>query len=317
MKAHQVHIKDNIDTATKNLIADYWKIIDGKFVFKTNELSQKYNIKIHEITKIVMINSHVTVARNCNECGDLIIKEFKNRSSIAFFLTQNKRSREVSCQKCEDEKRRILNEIYKKQEEERKLIIEQEKLAKEERFQEIIKKQEWEKLNSFEYSILQKIIEFQNLNKIKKEVFNGNYQDKFVWAAINKLEKVGFIHVERKGWGNSITSITSDPRLKIYIKKPNLLKKVDYLAFSLAKKDNKTHIKQPDYSGTFVLQTDVVLKAGVKYIYGGWIQTDNSINLKFTPLEEINIVKQSTVDEEPKIVGEIIREMLDDIQNIE
>lgn len=315
MKNYQLHIKNNIDETAKNIIVDYWNIINDKFVFKISDLAKKYNIRQHEITNLAMANSHFTIAQHCYKCGDVVIEKFENKDKLKFYLTFKNRT--ISCQNCENERLRILDEKYQQQEEERTRRIKKEKFAQEEIFQLLLQNRSWENLNNFEYEILRKIIELPNLNVIKREIFKDNFQDKLIWAAINKIEKNGLIQVDRNGWKNSVTNISCDSRLKNYIKKPKTLKNVDYLGFSLAKREQKTSVRQPDYSGTFVLPTDVILKAGVKYIYGGWVQTDNSINLKFTPLQDIDTVKQTTIDQEPKILGDILKNMSDVIQNNE
>ena len=94
-----------------------------------------------------------------------------------------------------------------------------------------------------------------------------------------------------------------------HIKRPASLKSVDCLSFSLARKEGKREVKQPDYSGTFTLPTDIILKAGVKYVYGGWSQTDNSINLKFTPASQLKTVRQTTLDSEPEHTKDILSRM--------
>ena len=51
----------------------------------------------------------------------------------------------------------------------------------------------------------------------------------------------------------------------------------------------------------------MILKAGEVYLYGGWIQNDQSINLKFTPINQINKApNQTKLDHEPKHISDII-----------
>ncbi|MEH6306927.1 hypothetical protein RYH73_14840 [Olivibacter sp. CPCC 100613] len=88
------------------------------------------------------------------------------------------------------------------------------------------------------------------------------------------------------------------------------------LKFSLARNTNKTKPKQPEYSGTFVLKQDVVIKAGVKYLYGGWELTDGSINLQFKPVEEIFPTQQRDIREEPGFIGRQVEQLYNDLMTI-
>lgn len=73
------------------------------------------------------------------------------------------------------------------------------------------------------------------------------------------------------------------------------------LRFSLAKTDKRINSNQPHYGGTFTLKQDIVLKADVQYIYGGWINNDNSISLIFQPNSEyIKRPEQTSFDVESK-----------------
>ena len=117
------------------------------------------------------------------------------------------------------------------------------------------------------------------------------------------------LRVVRSQLSTTVVKIEFDENIVKFITKPTSSQSEDSLSFSLAKKEHKTKPKQPDYSGTFTLPTDIILKAGVKYIYGGWIQTDLSINLKFTPLANIVSVQQTDIENEPKLAKDILSEM--------
>lgn len=88
------------------------------------------------------------------------------------------------------------------------------------------------------------------------------------------------------------------------------------LGFSLFKNKNKTTSRQPYFSTVFTLSHDVILKKGEKYIAGGWIQTDQSLNVKFTPLSDLeNRTTHTDVENEPKSVKDILNDMYNDLDS--
>lgn len=132
---------------------------------------------------------------------------------------------------------------------------------------------------------------------------------------IKKLEKKGLIFIERSG--SNIIKFDYDKSLIYHIKQDISTNIIDYLSFSLSKRANeKTNPKQPDYSGTFTLPCDVVLKANEKYLYGGWLLTDGSINLKFTPIKDIKKVEQAKIEDESSSYDDGINEMFNSLDDI-
>ena len=305
MKQHRIHIKDNVDETTRKIVSDYWSIENGEFKFNLDNLFKKYSLKQNKITQLIKENSYCLVEEICEQCQTSFERKVETKGNFksSSFIS-------ILCLNCINEQEKIRQENERIRVENYNKRIDELRIEKEKKRQQAIDNKRWLDLNDFELEILEKIIECIDLRSIKKVVFCGNFYDKTIWRAVNRLESFGLIHIERNDRNNSVTNIEFDTNLKNYIKRPIITKFEDYLSFSLTKKDNKTNIKQPDYSGTFTLLTDVVLKAGVKYIYGGWVQTDNSINLKFTPLSEIVTAKQTDIENESKIAKDILSDML-------
>lgn len=176
-----------------------------------------------------------------------------------------------------------------------------------------------------ELSILYELVKNKTKKKIYANVFEDDPHKKLIWGYVNKFEGMGFRNVIRNG--KPVTEFEFDERINETIRnlfhtKTSLDKSgeptaLDYLSFSLSRKENKQTNRRPDYGGTFTLKRDVILRANVEYIYSGWIQTDGSINLKFTPLSNLqskNVI-QENVEHQPELVGEIIKNMFDEIQN--
>lgn len=70
------------------------------------------------------------------------------------------------------------------------------------------------------------------------------------------------------------------------------------LSFSINKNYNKITCNQPTYSSYFILENDIVLKAGEKYLTGAWIQSDGSLNISFKISSEINSKEQGFLSDE-------------------
>jgi hypothetical protein len=123
---------------------------------------------------------------------------------------------------------------------------------------------------------------------------------------------------ERQKWMDQVEArnrklLQRENKQQLQPNKSNQIQPSTTLKFSLARNTNKTKPKQPEYSGTFMLKQDVVLKAGVKYLYGGWELTDGSINLQFKPVQEIFPTQQREIHEEPQFIGTQIMDFLHDL----
>lgn len=305
MKRYHIHIEPQVDETIKHIIEDYWQIENGEFVNTVVSLTKKHALKDYQITKLIKGNSHCIVCEKCFKCDDYIDRQIETRGRFNIY-----RYPPLLCQKCKEESGRI--EFQKMQQFLRQNQIEEDKLEKEkkDKFSKAISSKKWLDLNKFELETLGKIIKNKDLDSIKKNVFNGDFFDKYIWNAVNRLERTGLIHIVR-GSAKKVLAFEFDQTLEKYIALPTQTDVADYLSFSLAVNSFKTAIKQPHYSGTFTLPSDVILKANEKYLYGGWVQTDGSINLKFTPIKDIKKTEQTTIENEPQIVSEIIGNMFD------
>lgn len=301
-------IKTNTDDEIElNLISDYWENNNGQFKFSLNELSKKYSLKSHSITKIIKEKSEVFKETKCYDCQELyqVKIETKGKWNPYSELCQNCQLERTHKQKeFELEQKRVIEE----NERERRAEIEN-------TFQQAISEKRWLNLNQYKFETLKKIINLKELRLIKKEVYNGNFYDKQVWIAVNKLNNLGLIFIRRDDFSNHVHSFEFSEKLENEILQEINTNIVDYLSFSLVKKMNRTEVRQPNYSGTFTLQSDILLKAGEKYIYGGWEQTDGSINLKFTPIREIEKrTIQTDIEKEPKHISDILNDFFDEIK---
>ncbi|AOW08939.1 hypothetical protein [Flavobacterium gilvum] len=319
MKDYEIHIDEDLDAKSKQMLNDYWLIQDGIFLNKVAGIIKMHGIKQGELNTLLEKHAHCEINHgNCCECD----KEMKDKIFLRSDFNYTFKSKVNNCSECREEFRRKNEKEWKehqnRQEEKRK-----EKLAF---FDEVVNEKKWLELPKNELNILYKLIENKTMNKIFANVFNGNRGDKSMWRYVYKFESLGFFNAIRNGiW---VDKLEFDERINEAIKNLFLNKAdsdkdrepstaLDELRFSLARKEYKQTINHPDYSGAFTLQRDVIFRAKEKYIYSGWIQTDGSINLRFTPvsnLQSSNVI-QENIKNEPQLVGEIVKNMFNEIRN--
>ncbi|MCL9804613.1 hypothetical protein NAT51_03710 [Flavobacterium amniphilum] len=304
MGENRLNISEKIDAISKEILNKYWLNENGEFIHKVNNLSKEYSLTSFKITELVKNHSTFFKSKICERCRIEYFEKIETRGKLKGDF------REILCENCKqiqkEQSIKIINDEKQNQISNRLNI-----------FNKSFNEKNWEKLNRNEFEIYEKIIANKTLKNIKQNIFKNDFYCQSTWSVFNKLERLNLIIIERHH-NKTVLNICFDERVENVIAKNYKMEAKDSLSFSLAKKLNKTKQNQPDYSGTFILKNDIVLKAGVKYLYGGWSQTDDSINLKFTPLESIpeNPI-QSEIESEPKSAKDIINEFFNVLENNE
>lgn len=265
----------------KNLIEDYWKSNEHGFTYKVKDIEIKYDISISKLKSLVAENSKFYHIYNCSVCNVEFEYLIKNRTSLKFENSSK------NCENCEQ----ILNE---KRKEERRIYFEQKdaenklKIEQRNKLLEIgVNNKNWLNLTEYEFEILCKIIENNNISAIKKDIKLGYYRlNPTFWQVLYKLEKLNLVVCDRNP--NYVEYIHISPNISDLITKPVQFSESKILSFMLSKNVSPKSIKSPQYSNYFTIPEDVTIKSGVKYIAGGWTNSDGSITLKFTPVDLIN-----------------------------
>lgn len=290
-----IKINDELTELQKEIIEKYWTLTNMKFENKPNKLKQEYEITLHELNKLIKDYSVCEVRTgNCSECEVELIQRFTSQTGFKERLV-------CSVKTCKECKEKLDIEAYQIQED---YIIQT--------LNKGLIDRQWEILNQDELELLKNIVRINDRNTIIAKCLSGeNYGD---WKVINKLEKLRLIYLEKNGRHVREFHFLEELASEIFfleVKNEEFNNVKNDFGFSLAKKINKQKPQQPDYSGFFILPTDIVLRKDVEYIYGGWIQTDGSINLKFTPKEDLFSVKHK--DTEPEHIKGIMSNMLNNI----
>ena len=309
MEGYSIHFEEGIDSETKKIAEEYWEIENGEFVNTVSYFFDRYSLNQNQLSKLIKANSHCKVQEICADCSETFDRFVPTKGYFKFKYP-------VTCPSCNERIEQDRIESKKRYLEEQKIELEKIELESKEKFEKAIADEKWLELNDFELNILRAILKNNNLKSVFRNVFKDDLSDKYIWSVITKLDKLGLIQTRRND-RNYLDAIEIDPRLIHHLQEPTKAKSnktPDYLSFSLSKKLNKTEAKQPDYGGTFILPTDIILKANETYVYGGWILSDGSINLKFTPAKDIHVVEQTTLENEPQTVRDIIEGMFNNMR---
>ena len=310
MNEYKIEIQEDLEETIFNAIKDYWEIEDGKFKNLRGEVGDKYNLSGSELSKLV--KNHSKCVMNCGHCEDCdsdIIAEFFSQTRFNDLYSRKK----TQCHSC-------LEKQFERLEHERYLELVRRMNNREANFENVNILEALKKINEEEQEVLNGIVRSQTKRDIYANIFNGDINNRSIWRIVNKLEKVRLIAVIRSPEnGKSIIRFDIHPHL---LEATNPEPKVEptnnyrnsealsYFRFHLAKNYHKTIPRQPNYTGTFIPKIDIVLKAGVKYIYGGWENTDESISVKIQPLEDVKpSVIQSSIKEAPEHIKDVLDKM--------
>jgi len=300
MKKYTIIFKEEVDEKLKILVNDYWEVNEGKFVYPSLEsLADKHSLKKTKITELVTsLADYMQWMGACTGCGEPIFEKVKNRGNFKWYGIIREK-----CTGCELQER-------KNQAEKRVIEEEQQKQEREQLLSAGIAAKNWLKLTEDELLLLRKIISYPNGKEAYFQTFQLDYGGESVWPTIAKFQRLGLLTVIDLQYRSEFAW---DKLLPAVLPSEMASEASSTLKFSLEWNNNRIKVKQPHYSGTFNLKQDVVLKAGIKYLYGGWEQTDGSINLQFKPVDEITVTKQTRTSDEPDFIGIQVEQLYHEI----
>lgn len=298
----KIETNQEVTELENEIIKKYWDFQETEFINKPSLLKREYSISQYELNKLIREKSSFILNKGeCVGCGVELVYNVKSQTQLREKINANI----IHCEECREESQKKLREER----------IQTKTLFRNQNLLKALEHRLWEKLTTEEFDVLKDIVKLKERDAIFKYVFSKDYQG--TWTKVNKLERLGLIDVLR-GDNNSIISFDFLEELEVEIL--NFDEIIEHqpvlrnnLSFSLAQKLTKTRSTQPDYSGVFILPTDVLLKKGVEYIYGGWVQSDGTINLKFTPKDEVFPTTQKDIEAEPEHIKDIISKMNNDL----
>jgi hypothetical protein len=305
MKNYKIEITGDVNENYSEIINEYWEQGEKEFKNKPKQICAKHNITLGELNRMVKDFSKCEITHGyCTDCGQAMINTVYSQTS---FLE----SRRKTLERCSD----CSHIFFKNIQEERDRQFEEQKLDMDKKFELAVQERRWNDLSDEELDILKKIVHHKEKKLIGQEVFYGDWYDKSIWYKVKRIERLGLIHIERSEYGGAIKRFHFPQILEQEFKNYNFVDtELDFIGFSLIKNFNKSKVRQPDYSGTFVLKRAVKLDSDVKYIYGGWLITDGSINLKIQPVSNLEQkVENRDTSGEPTHVKQIIEKLFNSL----
>lgn len=293
MSDYQIIINEGVDENTKEIIEKYWLFENNEFKYSLKHFQENYALNQNTLVKLIKAHSYCLKKVSCDDCSDIFDLKIETKGYFKDSGYGN------FCPKCQE----IRNLKKLEQDKERKRLQDEyllnELKKREEKMSHAVERQLWLTLNISELSTLKEFVRLKDMVLIKKYLYNKLTYKQIAYYE-NKFQELGFIFFPsyKKNF------IEFAPNLEVEILNYNPVNEIpsnwgisEKLGFSLAKKIIKTTPTQGDYAGTFELAEDVILKANQKYVYGGWIQTDGSINLRFTPAKDLNSPIQTNFDD--------------------
>lgn len=308
MKEYKIHIEPNISEDYSVILQEYWEIVDNEFFNKPKQLCEKLNITFGELSKIIKDYSYCNIINGyCSDCGKVIDDKVYSQTS---FKEKQRRSVKDRCAGCE-------SDFYREREEKIVRIKNEDRQQIEERFEQAIQEMRWNQISSEELEILKGIVKYKSKSLIYTWVFNSDPYHKPTWRKVDNLEKKGLLSVSRNS-AQSVIEFLFPKQLEQLLLgdyKETIKEELDFLGFSLSKNINKTSTRQPDYKGSFILKKPIRLEEDVKYIYGGWLNTDESIYLKIQPLDNIvQKVEHGNLENEPTHIKRILNDFFNQVE---
>jgi len=198
-----------------------------------------------------------------------------------------------------------------------KNVFEKERLQL--RLEEAVDNCLWKTFDFEESTFLLKIIESKELKIDFQKLSTPKFQAKK--DLLNRFIELGLIHGFEHRNNPSHHFMFSDrliPHLKTYINnlksESSKSKTKDWsrISFELIRNPNWKHQNTPLHSGTITFKQDIVIKAGTKCLYGVWARENKNLWLSVTPVSDIIVSTNKSVEYEPEPIRTILNRFLND-----
>jgi len=201
-------------------------------------------------------------------------------------------------------------------------LIDQEQLHY--RLENSVDKRLWESFDLNDSKFLLKILEskeviidYEKLNKPKFQA-KKDLLDRFI--------ELGLIHgIENPNNSSHQFKFSSRliPQVKAHIKtikeesSKSIPKDWSRISFKLLRNKKKGDKNTPLFSGTVEFKQDIIIKAGTKCLYGIWSREDENQWLTITPVADIIVAKNKSVEYEAEPIRTILNRFLNNQEFIE
>lgn len=293
----EFYLANNPTDQQKEIISAYWERNEYGFCRKPGAIAKANGMSISQLTALIKkYSKYIYAYGQCIDCDTSLECEVQSQSLYDLYYPDYHPAER--CDECRETHRKRCDEEMELEMLQREQELER---IKNQRRDEAIQNKVWRQLSTEELTILHGIVKYKDMQPIFRFVFDPKAFSN--WSIVHRLEGHGLIWTDRD-WRNYIKAFHFKEELEgylegeinvnnnyVYGKNQEWGAKADdpdeVFKFMLRKNIRPESVNSPQYSSTFQLEKDVVIKAGVEYLYGGWVNTDGSINFKFTPLASI------------------------------
>lgn len=276
----QIELNEKNNENDSIICKDYWSITDDfSFEKKVKDISDKFDIKIKDVTQLVKLSSKLII--KCESC-EKILSTCLTRNDLDLYSL--KKDESILCSDCEADKNKLIE-----------ATIVQEKIDS---MNMAIDLEKWKDLEKSEIDFLIHIINSTTKKDVIHKIFKGAdmlgpHAKENIWPKLNKLNELNLIWIERKE-NSRIVNYHTNGRLRKIIREEfpeyfnfNLPEnEYQFSAFKFSMQESLiTSGNKPNYSGYFKVDREIIFEPGREYSYGGWKNDDGSMFIKIVPAE--------------------------------
>lgn len=304
-KKFEIIIDSKLDNDTNDILSRYWKFDGTEFPERIGEIGKKYDRYYTQLLQVVKKSSKAIIADYCLDCG--VELKIEVTSQTKFMETYRGENR---CNDCKE-----IHEKYLTQKKgEDRLRYYKNRILK---FNKSVEERAWEKLSLEENRLLLRIIEAPNQN-----IDFGNFEylpNSEKLKLVDKFISLGLIDpgLEHDSEDNDFCFSPILPNsLKQYLKpfdsksNEHYSKEWSRISFELKRNQGFRNSNTPLYNGTITFNQDVIIKAGTKCLYGVWARENDNTWLSVTPVSDIIVSQNNSIDNEPEPTRSILDRFL-------
>ncbi len=309
---YEIKFKDNIDERSLDIVKRYWSFDGAEFKERPGQISKDFGWTHNKLIPVLRENSAVLISSTCLHCEMSFATQVYSQNEFLSLLKDS-----FLCPSCDlllQEKK----EDFRIKEAQR--IKEQLNLQ----LENAVNKRLWEQFNLAENVLLLKLIESNELKidfeKLKKPRFKEEKE------LLERFTDQGLIFCFKKP-NSSNYSFKFSNRLKHNIEKhisklkketsKKIPKDWSRISFKLLRNKTRKDKNTPLFSGTVEFKQDIVIKAGTKCLYGVWSREDENQWLTITPVSDIIVAKNKTIEYEAEPIRTILKRFLNNQDFIE
>lgn len=304
-KIFKVIIDSRIDKETKEILYRYWNFKGVDFPEQIGKICSTYDRSTDQFYSSIRKYSKASITDYCFKCDqEVSLSAYSQKKFLEYYQGKNLC---VSCKKIETEK-------LAKERKERALQYIQYRYSL---LDEALEESPWLKLTQEENRMLLFFIESPN-----QDVDSGPFKNLDIYTIREIIEKFVSLGLLDRGsefdWNDRAYGFSAllPEKLQSYLKQFEIKPKEHFstswsrISFELKKNKGFQNRDTPLNSGTIIFEEDVIIKAGTKCLYGLWPRENENTWLSITPVSDVIVSKNKSIDHEPEPIRLILRRII-------